>query len=43
MVPQFRYSLFKAVDETPPQVEEYKERKIDDNVLRQFQKLFGFL
>lgn len=43
MVPQFRYQLFKAVDTTPPKIEDYKDRKIDDNMLRQFQKLFGFL
>ena len=35
MVPQFRYSLFKAVDETPEKMTEYKEMMIDDNMLRQ--------
>ena len=43
MVPQFRYNLFKAVDKTPEDIKEYKEMKIDDNMLRQAQKLFGFL
>ena len=43
MVPQFRYNLFKAVDTTPENIVEYKEMKIDDNMLRQVQKLFGFL
>ena len=43
MVPQFRYSLFKAVDNTPEDIKDYKEMKIDDNMLRQIQKLFGFL
>ena len=36
MVPQFRYSLLKAVDNTPPDMQEYKGRTIDDNMLRQF-------
>ena len=43
MVPQFRYSLFKAVDTAPPDIQEYRGKKIDDNMLRQFQTLFGFL
>ena len=41
MVPQFRYRLLKAIDESPPDMKEYKDRQIDDNVLRQFQRLFG--
>ena len=43
MIPQLRYSIFKAVDNTPPDVKEYNGRTIDDNMLRQFQKLLGFL
>jgi len=43
MVPQFRYQLLRAVDETPPQIEEYNGDKIDDNLLRQLQSLFGYL
>ena len=35
MVPQFRYQLFKAIDKTPEDIKEYKERQIDDNMLRQ--------
>ena len=45
MVPQFRYSLFKAVDNTPSNMQKYTGRTIDDhstdeiiddNMLRQF-------
>ena len=43
MVPQFRYSLLKAVDTTPENLVEYKEIMRDDNDLRAFQKLIGFL
>jgi hypothetical protein len=34
MVPQFRYQLFKAVDKNPENIVEYRERKIDDNMLK---------
>ena len=43
MVPQFRYSLFKAINTNPPDMKEHKEQMVDDNLLRNFQKLFGFL
>ena len=43
MVPEFRYQLLKAVDPSPENIQEYKDEKIDDNLLRQLQKLFGFL
>jgi len=43
MVPQFRYSLFKAVDDAPEDLKTHKERQVDDNLLRQFQRLFGQL
>lgn len=43
MVPQFRYSLLKAVDEAPEDIKTYKDRQVDDNLLRQFQRLFGQL
>jgi len=42
-VPAFRYGLLKVVDDSPERIEEYKERKIDDNMLRQLQLLFGGL
>ena len=41
MVPAFRFNLLKAIDKTPENIQEYKERQIDDNMLRQLQKLFG--
>lgn len=43
MVPQFRYQLLKAVDKNPENLVEYKDDMIDDNLLKQLQKLFGFL
>mmetsp|Transcript_39087 Transcript_39087/g.59591 ORF Transcript_39087/g.59591 Transcript_39087/m.59591 type:complete len:277 (-) Transcript_39087:2393-3223(-) len=43
MVPQFRYQLMKANDDTPPNMTEYKGEMIDDNMLRQLQKMFGIL
>lgn len=43
MVPQFRYLLLKAVDTTDVVMGEWKGRTIHDNLLVQFQRLFGFL
>ena len=43
MVPQFRYQLLKAVEQTPEAIVEYKGDMIDDNLLRQLQILFGYL
>ena len=43
MIPAFRYSLLKVLDETVPKMEEYKDRMIDDNMLRQLQILYGYL
>jgi len=43
MVPQFRYQLLKAVDTTPEDVKEWRDQKIDDNLLRHLQLLFGYL
>ena len=43
MVPQFRYLVFKAVDSSPEELVEHEEQKFDDNLLRQFQRLFGYL
>jgi hypothetical protein len=43
MVPQFRYSFLKAIDNSTEKLVEYKEKMRDDNDLRAFQKLFGFL
>ena len=34
MVPQFRYSLFKAIDDAPENIKTYKDRNVDDNLLR---------
>ena len=34
MIPAFRYSLLKVIDETPTKMVEYKDRMIDDNMLR---------
>ena len=36
MVPTFRYQLLRAVDESPEDIKTYKERKVDDSLLRQF-------
>ena len=35
MVPQFRWQLLKAVDDSPEDLVEYKGDMIDDNLLRQ--------
>lgn len=35
MVPQFRYQLFKAIDNTPENIGEFKDEKFDDNLLKQ--------
>jgi ubiquitin carboxyl-terminal hydrolase 34 len=43
MVPQFRYQLLKAIDRQPENLATYKEDIIDDNLLKQLQKLFGYL
>ena len=43
MVPQFRYQLLKAEDNTPENLVEYKGDLIDDNLLRQLRRLFGYL
>lgn len=43
MIPAFRYQLLKAIDKSPNDVVEYKGMQIDDSLLRQLQKLFGFL
>lgn len=34
MIPAFRYSLLKVLDNSPEKLEEWKERQIDDNMLR---------
>ena len=34
-VPAFRYGLLNVLDESDPKMVEYKERMIDDNMLRQ--------
>ena len=43
LVPQFRYQLLKAEDDTPENLAEYKGDLIDDNLLRQLRRLFGYL
>lgn len=43
MVPAFRYQLMKAIDNSPPDIVEYKGFKVDDNLLRQLQKMYGYL
>lgn len=43
MVPQFRYQLLKAEDDLPENIAEYKGDLIDDNLLRQLRRLFGYL
>jgi hypothetical protein len=43
MVPQFRYQLLKAIDETPRDLKEYKGYQIDDSLLRQMQIMFANL
>lgn len=43
MVPQFRYQLLRAVDESAPNLKEYKGYYIEDNLLRQLQIMFGNL
>lgn len=43
LVPQFRYQLLKAEDDTPPNLQEYKGDMIDDNLLHQLRRLFGYL
>jgi len=43
MVPQFRYNILKAMNHDPENMQEYKERMVNDNMLYQFQKMFGFL
>ena len=42
-MPAFRYGLLKVLDESEPDMKEYKERMVDDNMLRQLQMLFGRL
>jgi hypothetical protein len=34
MVPQFRYQLLRAVDNSPEDIKEWRDQKIDDNLLR---------
>jgi ubiquitin C-terminal hydrolase len=43
MVPQFRYQLLKAIDKSPENLVSYKDDMIDDNLLKQLQRLFGYL
>ena len=33
-VPAFRYGLLKVLDESEPDMKEYKDRMVDDNMLR---------
>jgi len=43
MVPQFRYNVLKAKNTEEEKIVEYKERMVNDNLLFQFQKMFGFM
>jgi len=44
MVPQFRYLLLKAfVDHSKIEVKEWRNKKHMDNLVYQFQRLFGYL
>ncbi|CDW89068.1 ubiquitin carboxyl-terminal hydrolase family protein [Stylonychia lemnae] len=43
MVPQFRYQLLRAEDDSQPDMVTYKGMEVDDNLLRQLQRLFGHL
>lgn len=43
LVPQFRYQLLKAEDNRPEKVEEWRGEMIDDNLLKQLRRLFGYL
>ena len=43
MVPQFRYQLLKAVDESPNDFKEYKGYVVNDNLLKQLQIMFANL
>jgi ubiquitin carboxyl-terminal hydrolase 34 len=42
-VPAFRYQLLRADDGFPPDMQEYKGTMIDDNLLHQLHRLFGYL
>jgi hypothetical protein len=35
MIPAFRYNILSVEDNTPEDIVEYKNKKIDDNVLHQ--------
>jgi hypothetical protein len=43
MVPQFRYQLLRAIDESPNDFKEYKGFVINDNLLKQLQIMFANL
>jgi hypothetical protein len=43
MIPAFRYNLLCVNDNIPPQITEYKNEEIDDNMLHQVQRLFAHL
>ncbi len=43
MVPQFRYQLLRAVDNSPLNLKEYKGYLINDNLLLQLQLMFANL
>ena len=43
MIPAFRYNLLAVDDSSPEDIVEYKGQKVDDNVLRQLQKLMASL
>jgi ubiquitin carboxyl-terminal hydrolase 34 len=40
MIPAYRYSLLSVDDGSPEDLQKYKGRMVDDNVLHQLQKVF---
>ncbi len=42
-IPTFRYHLLSVNDNIPVDLQDYKNQKVDDNVLHQLQKLFSSL
>lgn len=43
MIPAFRYSIMMIDDQKDVDLQVFKEKKIDDNILHQLQELFAFL
>lgn len=43
MIPAFRYMLLEADDKAKEDLKPYRDAMVDDNVLHQTQRMFGFL